>query len=142
VAFLRQRGLGTVWIGGNLAALDEALLTEAGLRSVRAADASLRVGLSGALAAIAESGTLVLVSEAGGALSASLLPEVHVAVIAASQIVSSLEEALRRKEVREASAAVLISGPARTADIEMTLTIGVHGPKEVHVFVIDERRGG
>ncbi len=142
IAFLRERGLGTVWMGGPLPALDEALLTEAGLRSVRDAAASLQVGLSGALAAIAESGTLLLIAEAGSALNASLLPEVHVAVIASSQIVPSLEAALRLREVREASAAVLISGPSRTADIEMSLTIGVHGPKEVHVFVIDERRGG
>jgi L-lactate dehydrogenase complex protein LldG len=43
--------------------------------------------------------------------------------------------------LKDASAAVFITGPSRTADIEMTLTIGVHGPKEIHVFVDDSISG-
>jgi thioredoxin reductase (NADPH) len=62
----------------------------------------------------------------------------HIAIIRSSQIVGSLEQALQKREVRNASAIVLLTGPSRTADIEMTLTIGVHGPTELHVFIVDQ----
>jgi L-lactate dehydrogenase complex protein LldG len=45
---------------------------------------------------------------------------------------------LARPEIRAASSAVIITGPSRTGDIEMTLSIGVHGPKELHVFLIKD----
>lgn len=102
------------------------------------ADPSVRWGVTGALCGIAETGSLALVSGGGQTLTASLLPEVHVAVLKASQIVPTLAEALTRLEVREAAAGMIVSGPSRTADIEMTLTIGVHGPGEVHVFLVDD----
>jgi len=79
----------------------------------------------------------VLTSSKGQPLSASLLPEVHIAVVHRSQVVWSLEEALLMPQVREAAATVLITGPSRTADIEMTLTIGVHGPKELLVYIVE-----
>ena len=53
-------------------------------------------------------------------------------------IVALLAGIVRRPEIRAASAGVIISGPSRTADIEMTLTIGVHGPGELIVFLIDD----
>jgi L-lactate dehydrogenase complex protein LldF len=102
-----------------------------------APDPSLKAGVTGVLSAIAETGSLVLVGGEGLPLTASLLPGLHVAVVRRAQIVPRLEEALRRPEVREASAAVIVTGPSRTADIEMTLTIGVHGPGELHVFLVD-----
>lgn len=94
------------------------------------------VGLTGATAGIAETGTLVLPAGAGRPLVASLLPEVHVAVLWARDIEQDLQQVLARSEFRQASSVVLISGPSRTADIEMTLTIGVHGPREVYVFCV------
>jgi L-lactate dehydrogenase complex protein LldG len=63
------------------------------------------------------------------------LPEVHIAVLKKSALLPSLENAVNL--VRESKAAVFITGPSRTADIEMTLTIGVHGPGELHVFLVD-----
>jgi L-lactate dehydrogenase complex protein LldG len=95
------------------------------------------VGITGTAAAIAETGTIVLSSGPGQPLSTSLLPEVHVSVISSSQIVGSLEEALQMVSIREASSTALITGPSRTADIEMTLTIGVHGPGEVIVYIVE-----
>ena len=74
----------------------------------------------------------------GETLTASLLPEVHIAVLKISRLVPTLADALRMPEVRTASAGVIVTGPSRTADIEMTLTIGVHGPGELHVFLIDD----
>jgi L-lactate dehydrogenase complex protein LldF len=99
-------------------------------------DPALRAGLTGALVGIAETGSLVLPSGAGRPLTASLLPEIHFAVLRQEFIVGTLAEALRLPAIRKSSAVVIASGPSRTADIEMTLTIGVHGPKEVRVFII------
>jgi L-lactate dehydrogenase complex protein LldF len=108
--------------------------------AVREPDPAVRAGVTGALVGIAESGSLVLVSGEGQTLTASLLPEIHIAVLKVSAIVPGLEEALRRPELRTAAAGVIVTGPSRTADIEMTLTIGVHGPGELHVFLIDDSK--
>jgi L-lactate dehydrogenase complex protein LldG len=102
------------------------------------ASSQVRVGLTGTTAAVADTGTLFLTGGPGQALSASLLPEVHIAILREADLYPHLPEVLVRSELRQASAAVLISGPSRTADIEMTLTIGVHGPGELHVICIRE----
>jgi L-lactate dehydrogenase complex protein LldF len=101
-------------------------------------DSNIKAGISGAEAAIAETGTLVLPSGKGKPQYVSLIPEVHFAVLRASDIYQNLSEILRLPEVNQASAISLISGPSRTADIEMTLTLGVHGPRKVHVFCLDQ----
>jgi L-lactate dehydrogenase complex protein LldF len=137
LALLRERGIDSVLAWDQVEGLDQSRLAAAGLSLVRTADASLRAGVTGAVAAIAQTGSLVLTTGKGRPLSASLLPEIHIAVVGRAHLIWSLEEALRLREVREASAAVLITGPSRTADIEMTLTIGVHGPKELIVFIVD-----
>jgi L-lactate dehydrogenase complex protein LldG len=105
---------------------------------VRVPDPAVRCGVTGALAGIAESGSLVLVSGAGQSLTASLLPEIHVAVLKTSRLVPTVADALGRPEVRNAAVGVIVTGPSRTGDIEMTHTIGVHGPGELHVFLIDD----
>lgn len=109
-----------------------------GIPVSREADPGIRLGVTGALAGIAETGTLLIASGEGCPFTASLLPEIHVAVLRSKDLYASLPQVMNRWEVREASAALLITGPSRTADIEMTLTIGVHGPKELHVFVVDD----
>ncbi|HIE58239.1 MAG TPA: lactate utilization protein C, partial [Anaerolineales bacterium] len=96
----------------------------------------IRVGISGAVAGIAETGTLVIPSGVGKIQSASLLPETHLAILRAADILPRMVDALKRPELRTAAAVALVSGPSRTADIEMTLTIGVHGPGEVFVFCV------
>ncbi len=108
-----------------------------GVESVRVPDPTVWAGVTGALLGIAESGSLVLAGGEGRPLTASLLPEIHIAILKESDLVPNLLEALHHPEIRSASAAVIITGPSRTGDIEMTLSIGVHGPKEVHVFLID-----
>jgi L-lactate dehydrogenase complex protein LldF len=110
----------------------------AGVPTTREPDPHVRVGVTGAVAGIAETGSLLLTSGVGETLKASLLPEVHIVVLNSAMILPTLADALARPEVREASAGVIITGPSRTADIEMTLTIGVHGPGELHVFLIDD----
>jgi len=95
--------------------------------------ARVRVGLTGALGAAAETGSLALTGGPGRPLTTSLLPEVHIVFLRKETVVSRLDELLKLPDLSQAAASVLISGPSRTADIEMTLTIGVHGPGELYV---------
>ena len=96
----------------------------------------MEAGLTGALAGVAETGTLVLLGGRGRPLTASLLPLLHIAVLKAEDILPDMAAALKLPELQECAAAALVSGPSRTADIEMTLTLGVHGPREVVVFCL------
>jgi L-lactate dehydrogenase complex protein LldF len=124
--------------GATQALTDDTVAPLLGKAAVSQPDPAIPVGVTGALCAIAETGSLVLVSGAGETLTASLLPPVHAVVLRTGQIVPTVAEALARPEVRRAAAGVIVTGPSRTADIEMALTIGVHGPGELHVFLIDD----
>jgi L-lactate dehydrogenase complex protein LldG len=101
------------------------------------------VGVSGAQWGIAETGTLVLESARERHRFVSLIPRVHVALLRADRICETLGEALRETRAEAApgqvpSAAItLVTGPSRTSDIELTLAIGVHGPQELHVIVLE-----
>ena len=98
---------------------------------------SYDVGISTAQAAIAETGTLVLDSAYERHRLVSLVPPVHIAIIKESVIVETLSDALTllQKDKEISPAITFITGPSRTADIELTLTIGVHGPQELYVIV-------
>ncbi len=101
-------------------------------------DADL-VGITGAFCAIAETGTLMLLSGSQTWASASLLPETHIAIVPRSRIVATMEDgfALARSEQGELPRAVnMISGPSRTGDIEQTIVLGAHGPYRVHVIIV------
>lgn len=100
--------------------------------------------ISGVDAAIAESGTLVVLSGRGRGRLSSLLPAVHIAIVPADRVVRTLPDAFAllyehysADIVHERSNISLISGPSRSADIEQSLTLGVHGPKEVHVVIVN-----
>ncbi len=111
-------------------------ILEAGIQVTHQPDPDVSAGLTGAAAAIAETGTLILPSGRGQPLTASLLPATHIAVLEADFIIPSLREGLQHPVLQSASAIALVSGPSRTADIEMTLTIGVHGPGDVYVLCV------
>lgn len=113
-------------------------LKERGIEVKHDFDPEIKVGLTGVLAAAANTGTLVLPSGVGKAQFVSLIPEIHLAIVRADQIKENLDQVFSLPEISEASCVSLISGPSRTADIEMTLTIGVHGPRQVHVFCYRE----
>jgi len=113
-------------------------LSQADIQMRSDPDPGIRAGLTGALAGIAETGSLVLAGGPGRPMSASLLPELHIAVLRAKDICENLAQALSLSQLQAANCAVLISGPSRTADIEMTLTIGVHGPGRLVVYCLDE----
>jgi L-lactate dehydrogenase complex protein LldG len=96
-------------------------------------------GITGAFCAIAETGTLMLVSGAHTPAGTSLLPETHIAIVRSDRIVTGMEDAWRllRAEFPVMPRAVtFVSGPSRTADIEQTVTLGAHGPYRAHIVVI------
>jgi len=96
------------------------------------------VGVTGAFCAIAETGTLMMLSGAETPATTSLLPETHVAVIDPRRIVATIEDAwdlLRREHQQPPRAVNFISGPSRTADIEQTVTLGAHGPYRVLLII-------
>ena len=106
------------------------------VREAREADL---VGVTGAFCAVAETGTLMTVSSPGTPATVSLLPETHIAILRASRVVPGMEEAwqlLRRERGLPPRAVSFISGPSRTADIEQTVTLGVHGPYRVHIVLV------
>jgi L-lactate dehydrogenase complex protein LldG len=116
---------------------------EAGVEvHARKAEGSDLVGVTGVYCAIAETGTMLLLSGAETPASTSLLPETHIAVVPVARIVKAMEDAwaLLRAEQGELPRAVnFVSGPSRTADIEQTLVLGAHGPYRVHVVVVSEK---
>lgn len=126
---------GCVW--PQLATLDWA---GAGLDlAARRAHGDDLVGVTGVFAALAETGTLMVVSSSDTPASASLLPETHVAVVPASRIVKHMEDAwaLARAELGELPRAVnFISGPSRTGDIDQVIVLGAHGPYRVHMVIV------
>ncbi len=134
IEFLNARGINKIHLEPNT--LNESLLRKANIEFTHMPDDKILVGVTSAICGLADTGSVL---EADGALHASLLPEIHIAVLKSSNILPSLTDAM--KFVKDKSAAVFITGPSRTADIEMTLTIGVHGPKEIHVFVDDSNSG-
>ena len=99
-----------------------------------------RLGITGVYCAIAETGTLVLLSGATTPTGTMLLPDTHIAVVAAGRIVAGMEEAfalIRDERAQLPRAVNLVSGPSRTGDIEQTIVLGAHGPYRVHIVVVD-----
>lgn len=124
--------------GAGLQPRDVMLPPDAAGRAAALAElAHVPVGLTGALGALADTGSLALLSGPGRPRLASLLPPVHVALLAEEAIYATMAAffAARPQAVRAGANLVFISGPSRTADIELTLTLGVHGPKAVHVVL-------
>jgi L-lactate dehydrogenase complex protein LldG len=98
-----------------------------------------RLGITGVFCAIAETGTLVVLSGADTPTATTLLPDTHVAIVSANRIVDTMEDAfaLVRKERGSIPRAInMISGPSRTGDIEQTIVLGAHGPFRVHILVV------
>ncbi|HXN22902.1 MAG TPA: lactate utilization protein [Candidatus Dormibacteraeota bacterium] len=106
-------------------------------RDTRQEQALAEIGVTGCDGAIAETGTLAMLSGRGKSRAAALLPPVHVAVAQRSDLCLSMSEFFRKKsgKLRAAASCSFITGPSRTADIELTLTVGVHGPGRVIVVI-------
>lgn len=132
ISILKEKGITRLMADGY----GEILLSESGFTLVGEPDADCRVGLTRALAGLADTGSLLVTSGQGQLLSATLLPDTHIAILSRQDLHASLADVLSDPRLPTASSAAVITGPSRTADIEMTLTIGVHGPGELIVLLV------
>jgi L-lactate dehydrogenase complex protein LldG len=143
-AFLRKHNLPQELIHGA----DTALAglpwdTEATLTVKRGpADGSEVTGLSHARAGVAETGTLILESGGDNPTTINFLPEVHMVVVRAGDIVGDYETAWAALRQRHGKGEMprtvnMVTGPSRSADIEQTLLLGAHGPRKLHVMIVD-----
>jgi L-lactate dehydrogenase complex protein LldG len=116
--------------------------TMRGISVAEPRDAFMRIGITGADGALAATGSLVMTAAPGKDRTTSLLPPIHIAVVRTSQVIRDLETwvAAQRAQgldaFRACSSVILISGPSRTADIAMQLTLGMHGPGELHIILL------
>ena len=112
----------------------------------RAHAATLSVGLTCVDAAFASTGSMVLFPGPGKSRAASLLPLHHIALVPTTKIHANVESWLAKLRsegkiediVREYAQLAFITGPSKSADIELNLTLGVHGPRDVHAIVFDD----
>jgi L-lactate dehydrogenase complex protein LldG len=107
------------------------------------AEAEDRVGLTPCHAAIAETGTLMLISGAQTPTTLNFLPETHIVVVRGDQVVATYEDGWDRLRTLEAVEALprainFITGPSRTADIEQQIELGAHGPMRLHIVLVDD----
>lgn len=138
--YIPIKGLGKALADAGIEVLHPDTRDELRAESLALAE-GVRVGLTGADAAVATTATLVVTTAPGKGRLPTILPPVHLAVITLDQIVARLEDwvALQRASgldtIRRAGNFCFISGPSRTGDIEMQLVMGVHGPGRVQVVV-------
>ncbi len=143
--------VGAMLAGRSAVALRHPLLESAGIlalpgvttiagnaEDIRAAAATAEVGISSPAYALADPGALVVLSSERDERLLSLLPPAHIAIVPADAVLSGLDElfSLVPDPAALASSMVLIGGPSRTGDIEMTLVQGVHGPGELSLVIV------
>jgi len=97
-------------------------------------------GLTGCFAAIAETGTLMLLSGPESPTRNNFLPDTHVVVLRASQVVAAYEDGWDRLRLRGTMPRTVnfITGPSRTGDIEQRLVLGAHGPRRLHIVLVED----
>ena len=114
------------------------------------AEAGDAVSVTGAYLGVAETGTLMLQSGASSPTKLNFLPDTHVVVLWSGQIVGAYEEGWAKLRVDHAvtgggfampRTVNFITGPSRSADIEQTLQLGAHGPRRLHIVIVDETLG-
>jgi L-lactate dehydrogenase complex protein LldG len=110
--------------------------------SVGTTDGSHPVSVTGAFAGIAETGTIALTSGAPSPTLLNFLPETHIAVLDAKDLAGTYEELWTHLKARYGDAMPrtlnLVTGPSRSADIEQTILMGAHGPRRLHIILVDE----
>jgi L-lactate dehydrogenase complex protein LldG len=101
-----------------------------------------RLGITGCLCAVAETGTLVFVPAPDMPTATAMLPDTHVVVVRSADVVPAMEDAFARVRAAKSHmprAVNFMSGPSRTGDIEQTIVLGAHGPYRVHVLLLTPR---
>ena len=100
------------------------------------------VSLTPCLAAIAETGTLMLISGAETPTTLNFLPDTHIVLVYADQVVATYEDGWDRLRVGDGlpRAINFITGPSRTGDIEQRIELGAHGPRRLHIILVDDRQ--
>lgn len=113
------------------------------------AEAADAVGLTPCFAAIAETGTLMLISGAATPTTLNFLPDTHIVVVHVDQVVASYEDGWDRLRASASESGPLglpravnfITGPSRTGDIEQQIVLGAHGPRRLHILLVENRQG-
>ena len=110
------------------------------IEHIKEAVFDVEASITAAAGAIAETGALILWPTAEEPRLMSIVPPIHIAVLRADTIYNTLSEVMAKEDWAAGmpTNAVLISGPSKTADIEMTLAFGVHGPRELIVFILED----
>jgi L-lactate dehydrogenase complex protein LldG len=140
--YLAERNLPTVLVMAPDPALDRYDWSAAPLLSIhrgRATEADA-VGVTGAFAGIAETGTLMLITGADHPATLHLLPDTHIAVLRTDRIVAAYEDGwdlLRQAGGMLPRAVTFVTGPSRTADIEQRIELGAHGPRRLHIILAE-----
>jgi L-lactate dehydrogenase complex protein LldF len=133
---------------GHPVADDVASLVAVARKELRQSFIDADIGITGGNALIADTGTLMLVTNEGNADLATTLPAVHIAVVGIEKIVPTIDDAIAIVKLlarsgtgqKITSYTQFITGPSRSADIELKAQIGVHGPKELHFVLLDNGR--
>lgn len=100
------------------------------------------VSVTGCFAAVAETGTVVMLSGEDSPTSLNFLPDYHIVLLNKSQLLKHIEDVwalMREQRINMPRTVNLISGPSKTADVEQTLQIGAHGPRSFHVILIEDQ---
>jgi L-lactate dehydrogenase complex protein LldF len=135
-------------LGENLDPDDIPKMVRVARKHLRELFISADMGITGANILVAETGSLVICSNEGNVRLVSSLPPIHVAIVGVEKVVETLDEANDVIRILGRSAAghpmtsyvSYITAPSRSGDIELTPVVGMHGPEEVHVILVDNGR--
>ncbi|MDH4414886.1 MAG: LUD domain-containing protein [Rhizobium sp.] len=142
--YLKQRNLpASIRIGADIRLVNLPWQTAGTLEILNgASDGNDLVAVSHAFGGIAETGTLSVLSGPDNPVTLNFLPDHHIVVVAASDVVGDMESLWANLRVAEGEAMPrtvnLITGPSRSADIEQTLLLGAHGPRALHIVIVGD----
>jgi L-lactate dehydrogenase complex protein LldG len=129
------------WVGAS-DELPELVTYEGQIEDFKEQLFGIDAAITSTVGGIAETGALILWPDEKEPRLMSLVPPIHIAILQADKIHTSFSEAIEAEDWAQKmpTNVVLISGPSKTADIELTLAFGVHGPKELIVLILHENR--